>query len=119
MDMKERPHTFAIKTLKERIKTLAPGQRLIKRARKTLISIEERRDLLKKATVDSMWIGEGDAEAATHACRIVLERKAEITACLNLHDELRGSKQAHGIREGLEYNYKRCMEKLRRELEVS
>lgn len=118
MDTKERPNTAAIRTLREKIKALASGQRPIKRARKTLISNEERKDLLTRANVDAGWIKDGGKEAAAHACWIVYRRRAEITACLNLSHELRGSKHRHGVREIVAYDYAKAMDALREELKL-
>ena len=119
VDTKTRPHTISIKALKERIKSLAAGQRPLKRARKTLISAEERCALLKKANVDPRWIGEDDADLSTYVCRILLDRSMQITACLNLSHRQRGSKYVHGYRKGYEYEYTKALTKIVRELQIS
>ena len=48
--------------------------------------------------------------------RDVAQRRARITACLNLYHELRGSAHRHGIREGWEWAHRHELETLREEI---
>lgn len=100
-----------IAVLKDKIKDLIEIQKLTKRARKTSLPKEEwlaLKQILapKKASWDHNW-------AASDA-RL---RKVEITACLNLYHELRGSAFRHG-HENLpkEYWYSKYMTELKAEL---
>lgn len=100
----------AIRNLKSRIKSLAIVQRKAKRARKTVkISAEERRQLIREIT------GSRDVSEWWSPATDVLERRALISACLDLYNELREKEFRHGAKKGLEYLYRRYSEELRKE----
>jgi len=103
-------------TLKERLKTMAAQQKPLKRARKTSIPKEERGALLLDAGIEHCWAVICDRTGASNAAAFVRERRARITACLNLYNELRGREYRHGIKKGFEYLYDKEMKKLTEEL---
>ncbi|HLY11473.1 MAG TPA: hypothetical protein VKW04_19370 [Planctomycetota bacterium] len=45
-----------------------------------------------------------------------MERRVEITACLNLYHEIRGSAHRHGIEKGWEWRHESVLKRLRQEL---
>lgn len=104
--------------LKEKLKTLAVLQTKTKRARKT--SLPKGEWLLLKAEIitattrlgssESPYIRCWDHDSAASDAKL---RKIEITACLNLYHELRGSTYRHA---GEGYWYDKTMEALRTEL---
>jgi len=89
----------AIAELKKRIKLLSAVQKKAKRARKTKIPKAEYIKLKKEVmgSSEAEWSPEWD----------VLRRRIEITATLNLYNELRGKEACHGIRKGLRYLYEK------------
>jgi hypothetical protein len=99
-------NTTKVHWLKERIKSFAELQKLGKRARKTTIPAEESKALLRKCGVDT----------PSDAHWQVMRRKTEITACLNLYHELRGSTHRHGIQADDQYAYDRAMGSLTKDL---
>jgi hypothetical protein len=48
--------------------------------------------------------------------RDVVERRVEISACLNLYHEIRGSAHRHGIPEGWQWRQESVQRRLREEL---
>lgn len=94
-----------IATLKTRIKALAAEQPLLKRARKTSITPEERSAIREKlglkTSLDPYW-----------AAIAVKEHAIEITACHNLYNELRGEPFRHDVMKGYGYSYEQSMKKL-------
>lgn len=100
--------TLQIRALKAKLKKFAEIQHKTKLARKTTLPKDEwlalKNDLAPKS---AYW----DHSVAASDARL---RKVEITACLNLYHELRGSSYRHGDEEG--YWYKKYMEQLRSEL---
>ena len=93
--------------LKERLAALSALQVEAKRARKrlpeaTLAAL--RREITGKD--DPSW----------NAAYDVMERRAKITACLNLYHELRGSDHRHGVRRGWEWSYELMVTLLRQHL---
>ena len=94
--------------LKEKLKVLAALQIKTKRARKTSLPKEEWLALKNElAPKSAYW----DHSVAASDARL---RKIEITACLNLYHELRGSDYRHAC-EG--YWYTKAMNELRTELD--
>jgi hypothetical protein len=114
METQERPNASAIKSLKEKIKGLASGQRTLKTLRKTTISEELRKELLSKAGMTETW--KVMDEVPYKAWSTVETRRTEITACLNLYHELRGSEYRHGIEKGSEYFYEKTIANIRKDL---
>jgi len=96
----------AIGALRDRIKDLASKQRPLKRARKTTLPLQERRAALEKA-------GMSPASEFWQTSWEVVERRAHITACLNLMHELKGSEFRHG--PGEKWVYQRWDSRLRKE----
>jgi hypothetical protein len=95
------------RVLKARLAALASEQRKAKRARKRLAEAEFaalRRELTGQD--DPTWSAQRDVQ----------ERRVEITACLNLYHEFRGSPHRHGIEKGWEWHYSRVLSRLREEL---
>lgn len=109
-------NTMKIRALKERIKALTILQEKTKRARKTTMPKQEwdalRVDILKSSGRPTGYEWWDHASAASDA-RL---RKAEITACLNLYHELRGSGYRHDFKEHT-YWYEKAMKALQTELE--
>lgn len=109
-------NTMRIRMLKERIKTLTILQEKTKRARKTTMPKVEwqtlKVDILKSSgrTPDRDW---WDHASAASDARL---RKAEITACINLYHELRGSAHRHDFKE-YPYWYEKYLKGLRTEIE--
>lgn len=103
-----------INILRERLKELAELQTKTKRARKTTLPKVEwealKVDILKSTArfPDRGW---WDHSVAASDAKL---RKIEITACLNLYHELRGSEYRHA---GEGYWYEKAMTALRAELE--
>ena len=111
MDTKERPFTAAIRTLKDKLKTLAELQKKNKLARKT-VRIDP---ALRKKLLEELGIKEPEWAAG-----YVVSRKTEITAHLNLYLELRGKVYRHNEPTD-SYEKRRYAEKmtqLRKELKV-
>lgn len=108
MDTKERPYAVSIKTLKEKIKTLAVLQKKTKLARKTVrIDPELRKKLLAELGTDCPgWVASS--------------RKAVITAHLNLYLELRGKTYQHNVpTDSYEKSrYEKELTSLRKELKI-
>lgn len=95
-----------IRTLRDRVKDLASKQRPLKLARKTKLPVLEREFALKQAGMDptaEFWKVSWE----------VIERRAHITACLNLMHELKGEEHRHG--HGEKWVYDRWDKKLRQE----
>jgi len=93
--------------LKSRLAALASAQRKTKRARKRLPEAELavlRRELT--GSDNPQWCPQRD----------VVERRVEITACLNLYHEIRGSAHRHGIEKGWEWRHESVLKRLRQEL---
>jgi hypothetical protein len=93
--------------LRSRLATLAFAQRKAKRARKRLPEAELavlRRELTGSDNLE--WCPQRD----------VVERRVEITACLNLYHEIRGSAHRHGIQKGCEWRHDSVLKGLRQEL---
>jgi hypothetical protein len=101
--------------LRDKIKELSELQKKTKWARKTMTPKWEW-DVLKAEILKSTGRfpdrGWWDHAAAASDARL---RKAEITACLNLYHELRGSEFRHGFEE-YTYWYEKALEALRVEL---
>lgn len=114
METQNRPHAAAIKSLKERIKTLAARQRPLKLLRKTSISEEHRSLLLAMTGMTEAWKGLDPQALSYSAWSFVNGRKTEITAAINLYHELRGSEHRHGG-DG-DWCYERALAALRKEL---
>lgn len=97
----------AFRFLRSRWTGLAAAQRKAKRARKRLPEAELaalRRELT--GSDDPDWSPQRD----------VVERRVEITACLNLYHELRGSAYRHGIEKGWEWRHDAIFKRLRQEV---
>ncbi len=108
-------NTAKIRALKEKIKMLSELQTKTKQARKTSLPKKEwealKDDILKSISYRynrDIW----DHSFATSYARM---RKGEITACLNLYHELRGSEYRHA---GNDYWYRDAMHSLRADLKV-
>jgi hypothetical protein len=110
METKERPFTKAIKTLKEKLKTLAVLQKKNKLACKTVkIDPEVKKKLLEELGIKYPEWARG----------YVVARKIEITAALNLYLELRGKTYRHNAPEGFwKSDYEKAMKDLREVLKV-
>ena len=93
--------------LKDRLISLAAAQVKAKRARKRLPEAELaalRREL--SGSDDPSWSAQRD----------VVYRQSEVTACLNLYHEVRGSAHRHGIPEGRQWKHDSVLSRLRQEL---
>ena len=115
MEIQNRPNAGAIKILKEKIKTLSSKQRSLKLLRKTSLP-QERRAALIAETGMTEWAKETLETISYRAWSTVESRRTEITACLNLYHELRGSEHRHGIDKASEYYYEKTLASLRKEL---
>ena len=102
MDASKRSRFF-----KERLALLAAAQVKAKRARKQLPPAE-----LAALRAELM----GPDDLGWRAPRDVVRRRVEITACLNLYHELRGSAHRHGIRKGWEWYHERTLTRLREDV---
>lgn len=79
--------------LKDRLIALSAAQVHAKRARKRRSSVE-------------LAVLHGD----------ILRRRVEITACLNLYHEIRGSEHRHGIEKGWDWRHDSILARLRTEM---
>lgn len=114
MEITNRPNAQAIKNLKEKIKSLSSKQRPLKLLRKTLLPEDRRTALLAETGMTETW---KDRDAIPYqAWSLVGCRRIEITACLNLYHELRGSEHRHGIDEQSQYYYEKTLAGIRKEL---
>ncbi len=114
MEITNRPNAQAIKNLKERIKNLSSKQRPLKLLRKTLLPEDRRTALLAETGMAETWKDKG--AIPYRAWVLVEDRRVEITACLNLYHELRGSEHRHGIDEQSRYYYEKMLAGVRKEL---
>lgn len=108
MDTKERPYAVSIRTLKEKIKTLAVLQKKTKLARKTVrIDPELRKKLLEELGTE-------------YPGSVAVSRKTVITAHLNLYLELRGKEYRHNVpTDSYEKSrYEKELIQLRKELKI-
>jgi hypothetical protein len=96
----------AIRALRDRVKNLASRQRPLKLARKTTLPVLDRALALKRAGMDP-------AAEFWKVAWEVIERRAQITACLNLMHELKGSEHRHN--PGEKWVYDKYDKKLRAE----
>lgn len=116
METQNRSNAPAIKILKERIKGLASKQRSLKLLRKTSLPQERRLALLVEAGMAEAWKTEDVPTISCRAWSTVESRRTEITACINLHHELRGSDYRHGVDETSRYYYEKTLASLRKEI---
>lgn len=115
METQNRPNAAAIKILKERIKTLSSKQRSLKLLRKTTLPVERKAALLEETGLTGSLKSE-DAQALSYrAWSTVEDRRLEITACINIYHELRGSQYRHGVDKTALYYYEKTVARIRKE----
>lgn len=115
METQNRPNASAIKILKEKIKSLSSKQRSLKLLRKTSLSPERRAALIAEVGMTD-WMKETPETVSYRAWSTVETRRTEITACINLYHELRGSEHRHGVDETSRYYYEKALANIRKEI---
>ena len=71
--------------------------------------------LLSKVGMMEEWGKEDVPTISYRAWSTVGTRQLEITACLNLYHELRGSEYRHGVDDTCQYHYEKLLASLRKE----
>lgn len=116
METQNRPNAAAITKLRDRIKTLSSKQHSLKLLRKTTLSPERKAALLEETGMAGSLKSE-DAQALSYrAWSTVEDRRLEITACINIYHELRGSEYRHGVHKTVRYYYEKVVANIRKEI---